>query len=323
VKTRWIVNQKFDLAFFIAPYILVFGFYWFYLFLSSYLKLNSTIAVIICLFLFEAVFDFPHQLQTFVRAYADKTEFNRHKYRHLSLPVIMIALALLVVHFNFIDAFRIFVAYYGLWHVVRQDWGFLKAYRSLNEKQMPHTLIYDRLLFFSFHIGWMLVGATSFFALDAAYYERWFGAIYAPLIGLYLLRVLIKAPTEGINWPKIILILTNFASFYFIYLVAVIPLVTRALICSPYHDIQYHAWTGRYQEVSFAGGKAYAKRVLRNCFLIGVPLGALAQLLLTFFETDTLFTFFLAILLFHYITDSYIWKQSSQPELRKILAAAK
>lgn len=130
--SKWIVSAKWDLCFFTGSVVLTYLYYAAYkalLLLPQSNPLHQYAAVIATL-VFYSIFDHPHIFQTLSRTHADSTEFERRRfaYTYGLFLVMLLGYGILIFHLD--DTFEAFLNIYGIWHILRQNSGFLRLYKK-------------------------------------------------------------------------------------------------------------------------------------------------------------------------------------------------
>ena len=140
---RWIVSREFDLLCFFGGAALS------VLFLGLYFAAGVSIVALWWVWLLA--FDGPHIGAAFTRTYLDAQEWRQRR-RLLLVSLFTFAVGPLALAANGITGsqqpfllFLGFATFYGYYHVVRQHWGFVALYNSVNRDYTSMRL--DRATF--------------------------------------------------------------------------------------------------------------------------------------------------------------------------------
>jgi hypothetical protein len=136
-SAAWIVSPRYDLCFFIGSCCLTVMFWALYQGLRAMGVPVGGDAVLVTYFLFSAGFDHPHILQTFARTHADPVEFQRHRWLHTWGLGGLLLLGFGVIGLHREAELIVFASVLGSYHIIRQHYGFLKAYKNLNGDRQP------------------------------------------------------------------------------------------------------------------------------------------------------------------------------------------
>lgn len=134
-KKDWIVSPLWDLSFFTGSVLVSFLFLKFFLYLDV---IYSQYSEIVCIIIFYSIFDYPHIFQTFSRTHKDKIEFSRRKIFYTWGLFFLLVLGFAIKFFDKGGYFIEFLSLYGIWHILKQNIGFLRLYqeRSKNSREM-------------------------------------------------------------------------------------------------------------------------------------------------------------------------------------------
>jgi hypothetical protein len=147
---RWIVNQPYDLFFFIGSCLLTLAFWALYQVAHhSHMFLQGD-SILITYFIFTTFFDHPHIFQTFSRTHFDPIEFKKHRILHTWGIAILILIGFGAITLNREAELIVFASFLGTYHIIRQHYGFLKAYKNLNQDRF---WLDDWLDFGTFNLG--------------------------------------------------------------------------------------------------------------------------------------------------------------------------
>ena len=148
-KIRWLVSPKYDLCFFIFSCVLTFVFYGIYRIAHHAGFVLNGDAILITYFIFTAFFDHPHIFQTFSRTHYDKEEFNKRRGTYTWGLAGFVAVGFFVMAMGWERELIVFAALYGSWHIIRQHYGILVAYKIINQDQEPVDNWLDQIVFYT------------------------------------------------------------------------------------------------------------------------------------------------------------------------------
>lgn len=318
---KWIVSAKWDLCFFSGSVLITYIYYGVYKLLlllppSYWLHQYAEVFVTV---LFYAFFDHPHIFQTFSRTHADSTEFARHPYFYTYGLLALIGLGYGILALHGESYFEHFLDAFGIWHILRQNSGFLRLYKKRAGEDLPLDALLDYGLLYG-SVGIFLLMRLSHSPKLAHWLpeemEVFLQSIFGTTLTLYGLRQLYLLQNGRVHLPKLIFLSAIVGTYYFTYVLSQPPFGLLVALETLYHDIQYQGWIIHFQRRRFALGMW--KRWLAASLIYGTVFGAF---LIFTFLTNTASWFvppFIMMVLFHYYIDGKIWKFSRNPELRKI-----
>jgi hypothetical protein len=128
-RSPWIVSREFDLAFIFGGALLSL--------VAVGLTLGAGVSMAAVYWLWLFVFDGPHFAAAYTRTYADRAEWRARRGMLLGTIVVSFAVGPIALAANVAtgtnDPFLLylgFAALYGVYHVVRQHYGFLALYKA-------------------------------------------------------------------------------------------------------------------------------------------------------------------------------------------------
>jgi hypothetical protein len=338
IRDRWIVSQRYDLFFFIGSCIFTLLFWGLYQIAGQFHWFLQGDSILITYFLFSALLDHPHIFQTFSRTHGDRVEFQRHQLIHTVGLGCLIGLGFWLASLQLEAELIVFASFFGSYHIIRQHYGFLKAYKNLNQDR---SRLDDWLDFGTFYSGMFACFFNDYSGIEApiVIYKNfqctfpsipsisveiaW--ALFLGFLTLFLLRQLVRWwRKEPLNLPKLLLMLAVLSTHYFIFFCTATPFLVAEALETAYHDVQYHGWMMHYQTQQFPALKQIALKMGAIALLYGVIAG-LIELGALLYQSVWLWLFmpFTMIIIYHYSVDGIIWRFSSQPELRPMLFTAK
>lgn len=331
---RWIVSPRYDLTFFIGSCVLTFAFWGLY-HLAQQAHFWRGDAVLLTYFVFTAFFDHPHIFQTFSRTHGDKVEFQHRRSLHTWGLLGLIGLGLGVIALGKEAELIIFASVLGSYHIIRQHFGLLKAYKTLNRDRRQIDDWIDFGLFYS--------GMFACFFYDYTEVENpiiiygnltsWFPTL-PPVLGevvwhcfwIFLMVFIGRQlqclwQRQPLNLPKLLLLTATLSTHYFVFFATATPFLVAEALETVYHDVQYQGWIMHYQRQRFPAVPHIALKWFTVAMMYGVVVGAIEIVgLLDQGWGLWLFVPFTMIVIYHYFVDGLIWKLSHQPELRCLLA---
>lgn len=327
---QWLVSPRYDLFFFIGSCLVTWVFLGIYHGLDHVGFAPRTESVLITYFIFTALFDHPHIFQTFSRSHADPAELARHRKTHTWGLAAFIAIGFALAAAKLIGYLIVFAAMFGSFHIMRQHWGILRAYKHLNHDRAPVD-------------GW-LDFATFYLGAAALYFYDYTGnppetVIYgqlkapfpniSPLFGevalylfygvlvLFVLRqVWLFKTGRRINVPKLALLFAALSTHSLVFFFTATPFLVAEALETAYHNVQYQGWVMHYQRRRFKKAQV-VKRWLLLAFAYGALVGCVEILALAEPRFAVLFIPFGMVVVWHYWADGKIWRMREQPELRE------
>jgi len=337
VSDRWIVSQRYDLVFFIGSFVFTLLFWGLYQIANQFHFFLQGDSILITYFVFSALLDHPHIFQTFSRTHGDLVEFKRHKFIHTVGLGGLIAGGFLLTSLKLEAELIVFASLFGSYHIIRQHYGFLKAYKNLNRDRKR---LDDWLDFGTFYSGMFACFFNDYSGIEApiviykdfqcnfpnipSIFVEITWAIFLGLLTLFVLRQLVSWwRKEPLNLPKLLLMLAVLSTHYFIFFVTTTPFLVAEALETAYHDVQYHGWMMQHQTKQFPAVNHVAIKGLAIALLYGIVVGWIELKGLLYQDVWMwLFMPFTMIIIYHYYVDGIIWKFSSQPELRPMQFAA-
>lgn len=331
---RWIVNQRYDLCFFIGGCVFTFVFWGIYRIATQFGFGIQGDSILITYFLFTALFDQPHIFQTFSRTHFDATEFKKRKLIHTLGLLILMLIGFLVIGAGKEPDLIVIASVLGTYHIIRQHYGLLKAYKNLNRDR---NRIDDWLDFGLFNTGMFAcffndytdIGGpiviykelqSNFPSLPSFFVEATW-SLFVIFLLLFIGRQIQRLINgQSINLPKILLMTASLGTHYFVFFATSTPFLIAEALETAYHNVQYQGWMMHYQNRRFANIKHVALKWFGGAMLYGLIVGVIE--ILGLMEQGWfmwLFIPFTMLVIYHYFVDGMIWKFSQEPELRQLL----
>ena len=332
---RWIVSPRYDLCFFIGSCVLTFLFYALYRGAGHLGWFLGGDQILVTYFVFTAFFDHPHIFQTFARTHGDRMEFERRKTLHTWGIAGFIAAGVGVILMGWEGQLIVFAAIYGTWHIIRQHFGFLRLYKSLNGDKAALDNWLDYGTFYTGAFACLLNDYSGqreaiqiygdlkvrFPDLPSGMGEGLWAVFLALLVALGFRQVWLVATGRRPNLPKLLLMGAALTTHWFVFFATATPFLVAEALETAYHDVQYQGWIMHYQRRRFQ-----VKHVVLKWGLValayGVCVGAVETLGLMRPGLAWLFVPFTMLVIWHYYVDGRIWKFSQDPELREMLRPA-
>ena len=137
-KNYWLESPKFDITLFGGTLLLSAGF----IFISSLMTDENKIPIWAFLLL-VVCFDAAHVYGTLYRVYMDKEERNRRPKLYYGSIIIIYVLSVVSYIISPILFFRI-LAYYAVYHFVRQHYGYIALYKYKMNESKKFDLYLDK-----------------------------------------------------------------------------------------------------------------------------------------------------------------------------------
>ena len=349
LASRWLVNPRYDLTFFIGSVVGSFAVYGFHRLLVDVFHVGlEARSGLITFTLFTGVLDAPHIFQTFSRTHADSVEFRRHHAHIVWGLVAFLVLGEVGYLYGWFDVLLDMGAAYGVWHILAQNVGFLKIYKGLQRDTHPWDNRVDAgLLYTIVAAGLLGQPAITFLGPSHAlghlriapmlrtavpWLQKFALAWFCILLAALLLRqAQRRLAGHALNTQKLLFLGTLLPFYGMLYFGFHLPTLVYVAVETTYHDLQYQGWVRFYQARRFPAQRSFRSRWLWGTLAIG-SLIALAGFLvdpyvrLSFMKWDQPYHLFIEvpyfmIVAYHYYIDGIIWRLREAPELRKMVFA--
>lgn len=330
----WIIDRWRDLLFFVATPVL----------LIPLAMLSNSILATTGLYLVVLTFGaIGHQSMCLLRAYGDRELLELYRFRFLFAPVIMLAIGFGFA-FSGLSSLAIILLLWGFWHVMSQQYGFLRIYDSKLGSFEVWTIRLDFLMcFFWFGAGVLYSPSRMYQLLDHFY------SVGGPLlnstwvIAAQLVWGLLTAVTTIafiLNYvyqrrqgqtPSLVKLTAMGAGIglWWYSMINIRDLLLGILLFELFHDIQYVALVrhygcersrqgkelGRLSQLLFRRGLISVALFLAILLLYGLP-AYLAGITETWLEYDatrgvlfkSVYALVAASTLLHFYYDGFIWQ---------------
>ncbi|MDX2302249.1 MAG: hypothetical protein NW226_05580 [Microscillaceae bacterium] len=334
---RWIVSPRYDLFFFMGSCVFTFMFWGVYQVAHHFKLIMGGNSILITYFFFTAIFDHPHIFQTFSRTHLDGEEFRQRRFLHTWGLVLFIVVGLLISLAGYENELILFAAIFGSYHIIRQHYGFLKAYKNLHrdtqkyDNQLDFGVFYLGMIacFFNDYTGQENKGYITIYGNIKAWFPNlpdflpeliW--GVFLVVLALWLARqAWLLVVGEPINLPKMMFLSCALGTHYFIFFATATPFLVAEALETAYHDIQYQGWMMHYQQKRFPTIKKIALKWFAVSLAYGLIVGIL-EIYGLYYQNKVLmllFVPFTMVVIYHYYVDGLVWKFGKNPELRKLI----
>jgi hypothetical protein len=315
-----------DLVFFSGGALVTPLFYLFWQFISQ--KLGSVEqGTFFSGLLFLSIFDFPHVFQTFSRSHGVEI---KNQIRWVNISIFLSVILTYGLYYGggknvFYSLFGIF----GTWHIVRQNLGLLKLYYYKNK--ISKNLLNLGFEVFVFYATFILY---SFFDMSEwQSFSRFFSTFYLEIIPLLInvTACIVLVVVLCLLFQSLLRVCNkNFKSlpkdlFFFSFLIqacflawAKVPAIIFVALGTIQHDLQYQAFTRRYQKRILGSKKSIQWLFYSLTWGLAYFLIELLDRYKVWHYSHVLVPLFLSVTLWHYWVDGFIWKFSDSKELTEV-----
>jgi len=352
VKTPWIYSPKFDLSAIIGPpvaitlFVLIWG--------SRLASLDMPIWVWVVLIL---GIDVAHVYSSLFRTYFDKDEFRRRKTLYLVAPAACWACGIAIYAIWGAGCFWLAVAYFAIYHFVRQQYGFLMLYRRGEPKGIGYRIdqvaiymatIYPLVYWHTYSRNFQWFDGVGVIRIPWVWPDLVFRAVYILALSAFLMKEAYRWRTTGaLNAGKCLLLLAT-AAAWATGIILFNGDLTFSLINIISHGIPYMALIWIYQYRKRGNAANAGNRFLKFFQLKYIPLYALAVFAFAWFEegvwdwmkwhehanvfgalsipaSATALVILVPLLtmpqLTHYVLDAFIWRvnRKGKEEIRAVI----
>lgn len=306
MKQPWIYNGKLDSLFILSPPFLSLLFIALFpgLFRAT-ASMSATAWIILVVFI-----DVAHVYSTLYRTYFDRETFRQQKNILIAIPIAGFVVAVMLYYVSSLLFWRV-LAYLAVFHFIRQQYGFMRIYsrqEPLNrwyyhiDQIAIYTATIYPLLYWHLHaprnFHWFVDGDFLYFK------ATWLSAVaqvcYLIVIVAYIIKECVFVYREKqFNWPRILVILGTFLSWYFgiVYFNGDMAFTLLNVVS---HGIPYMAliWVYGKKKTMQPGNRSYGKLVKQLFTEYGALLFVLSMMLLAYMEEG--------------LWDAWIWKERSE-----------
>ncbi len=290
VATPWIYNQKFDLAAIIGPpvaitlVVLIWG--------NKLAQIGDTPPWLWVLLVLGI--DVAHVYSSLFRTYFDKDEFQRRRKLYLVVPVLSWAVGVAIYALLGAGYFWSGVAYFAIYHFVRQQYGFLMLYRRgepvgdlgyrIDQIAIYLATVYPLVYWHTYPRNFQWFSDFDVVHIPWVWPEYLCRAAYVLALGAFLVKEANRWRTTGsLNVGKCLLLIAT-AAAWGTGIIVFNGDLTFTLINIVSHGVPYMAliWIYQYRKRS---APAHAEnRFLRFFQFKYLPLYVLALMGLAYFE---------------------------------------
>lgn len=354
VATPWIYSQKFDLAAIIGPPVVI---------TAIVLAFGHQIAAIDQIppwlwILLVLGIDVAHVYSSLYRTYFDRDEFQRRRTLYLVVPVACWLGGVLIYALGGPVLFWSAVAYFAIYHFVRQQYGFLMLYRRgepvgdlsyrIDQVAIYMATLYPLVYWHTYPRKFQWFDGFEVVHIPSVWPEHLCRAIYVLSIGAFLIKEAARWKNTGaLNIGKCLLLIAT-AAAWGTGIILFNGDLTFTLINIVSHGIPYMALIWIYQYRKRSSATHTQNPFLRFFQLKYVPIYVLSLVAIAYFEEGiwdwfvwrehpeifgniTLPAPSLALMLFvplltmpqvtHYVLDAYIWRvnKKGKEEVRAVI----
>ncbi len=353
VATPWIYSSKFDLAAIIGPpvvitaIVLAWG--------NKLAKLDTPPWLWVFLVLF---IDVAHVYSSLFRTYFDREEFKRRKSLYLIVPTVTWLGGIGIYAILGPVVFWSCVAYFAIYHFVRQQYGFLMLYRRgepvgdlgyrLDQLAIYIATVYPLVYWHTYSRNFQWFSEFEVIRIPWVWPEYICRAVYVLALGAFLVRELNRWRVTGsLNVGKCLLLFAT-AAAWGTGIILFNGDLTFSLINIISHGIPYMALIWIYQYRKRSNSAHSENRFLKFFQLKYVPFYILALVVLAYFEegiwdwfvwrehagifgsfhwnaTNAVLVVLIPLLTMpqvtHYVLDAYIWRvnKKGKEEVRAVI----
>ena len=354
VATPWIYSPKFDLSAIIGPPVVI---------TAIVLAWGNKIAAMqntptwLWIFLVLGI-DVAHVYSSLFRTYFDRDEFQRRKTLYLVVPATCWVGGIALYGFLGPVFFWSCVAYFAIYHFVRQQYGFLMLYRRgepvgdlgyrIDQVAIYMATIYPLVYWHTYSRNFQWFSDFEVIRIPSLWPDHIFRAIYVVSIGAFLIKEVHRwIRTGSLNAGKCLLLIAT-AAAWGTGIIVFNGDLTFTLINIISHGIPYMALIWIYQYRKRASKTHAENRFLRFFQLKYIPIYVLALVAFAYFEegiwdwfiwqehrnifgsvhvaaSATILVILVPLLTMpqvtHYVLDAYIWRvnKRGKEEVRSVI----
>ncbi len=290
VKTPWIYSPKFDLSAIIGPPVAITAVV---LIWGSKLSQISQTPIWLWILLVLGV-DVAHVYSSLFRTYFDRDEFQKRRTLYTVVPVVCWLSGVLLYAMFGSTVFWSCIAYFAIYHFVRQQYGFLMLYRRgepvgdlsyrIDQVAIYMATVYPLVYWHTYPRNFQWFSDFDVIHIPSVWPELICRAIYVLSIGAFLVKEANRWRVTGsLNLGKCLLLIATAAAWGtgIILFNGDLPFTLINIIS---HGIPYIAliWIYQYRK---RANKAYAEnRFLKFFQLKYIPLYVVALFTFAYFE---------------------------------------
>ncbi len=340
----WVVNPIVDFGLFMAtPLILAFAF-----------KMLIAAAILPTLKLvILGVSSTGHHLPSLMRAYTDKSIFQRFRYRLTLVPPLFIAVGGVCAYYKL--SYILFVLFaWSIWHGLMQVLGFARIYDAKSGFSSRVTANFDFLLCLTWFIQIILWSPSRLSGVFSSFYMAG-----GPLVSASIFRIMTQAwliftiiITIGYvaqtlyygisekywNLPKLAYLIAS--TLFWAYCMDWVGNILVGLIMwEIFHDLQYNVFVWNYNRTRVAKGLSQSKFekflfqpnaqtiiLYSACIILYGCIGLFSQDVVNIYQHQNIYesiwsrigNVFAVSALIHFYLDGFIWKVRDQKVLQDL-----
>jgi hypothetical protein len=213
---------------------------------------------------FNIVFTLAHYAPTWIRAYGEKSELRKNRWRVLLFPPAFGLFAYATYDHPEVLVFVVYI--WDRFHALMQNYGFLRLYESRRKRGHVVSgkldfllLLSSALLIMSFNMGLMAPALSHFYVMglplggvNTVYVIRGLAALATTVVAALYLRALYRqSKSEGISAPKLIFLVSTVGGHLLMNSTTNIYLLSAHE--KVYHSVQYLVLSHAYIKKKAAG----------------------------------------------------------------------
>ena len=303
ISTPWIYSPKFDLAAIIGPpvaitvVVLIWG--------SRFANITDTPPWLWILLVLGI--DVAHVYSSLYRTYFDKDEFQRRKTLYVVVPIACWLIGIGVYALLGPIFFWSCVAYFAIYHFVRQQYGFMMLYRRgeptgtlsyrIDQVAIYLATVYPLLYWATYPRNFQWFSDFEMLRIPSVWPELVVRTIYvAVLVAFIAKEASVWIRTRELNVGKCLLLLATAAS-WFTGIVVFNGDLTFTLINIVSHGIPYMAliWIYQYRKRAKSGSATHG--ILQFFQLKYIPIYIASLFVISYFE--------------EMVWDKFVWKEQT------------
>ena len=290
IATPWIYSPKFDLAAIIGPPVAVTAIVWIW---GAKLATITDTPPWLWILLVLGI-DVAHVYSSLFRTYFDKEEFQKRKTLYTVVPIICWFGGIAIYAVLGPVFFWSCVAYFAIYHFVRQQYGFMMLYRRgeptgdlsyrIDQVAIYLATIYPLIYWHTYPRNFQWFSDFEVIRIPSVWPELLCRALYVLVLIAFAVKELVKwRETGNVNAGKCLLLLVT-AAAWFTGIIVFNGDLTFTIINIVSHGVPYMALIWIYQYRKKAKTEPGRNRLLAFFQLKYVPLYILALMALAYFE---------------------------------------
>lgn len=354
VATPWIYSPKFDLSTIIGPPVVV---TLIVLIWGGQLANVSETPPWLWILLVLGI-DVAHVYSSLFRTYFDRDEFQRRRTLYLVAPIACYAAGVAVYALGGAGVFWAIVAYFAIYHFVRQQYGFMMLYRRgepsegwsyrIDQLAIYLATVYPLVYWHTYPRNFQWFESFRMPAFGSVWPEIVIRALYISVLAAFAIKEALRwRETRTLNAGKCLLLLAT-AAAWATGIILFNGDLTFTIINIVSHGVPYLALIWIYQYRKRSSPSHSGNRLLKFFQLKYVPLYVLALFLIAYIEegiwdwfvwrehadlfgsfqvpaSATILVLLVPLLampqITHYVLDAYIWRvnKKGKEEVRAVI----